>query len=234
VQPVAGATTAPKIWDLHGNPIANPELAKPGVPAGPDRVFVTSQPGGSPTVHVVRGGREQSFSSTNRTLADQEKRGYITSQPDGNTLSVGELRGKRVLDLAAGTEGRTVRDLRKLGVNAQGMDIALEEAAKQTGYLHRGDLATGVPVKGQFDVAYEFYGGLAYGLGKETGPAFQNAIARLRPGGTLYLAPLSESARKTLQPFVEELVKRGGKLKKSNIYPPGDEIWRIVTPTAGS
>jgi hypothetical protein len=148
-------------------------------------------------------------------------------------LSVKELQGKRVLDLAAGSEGRTVRNLREMNIDAHGMDIALGESAKQTGYLHRGDLATAVPVKGQFDIAFEFYGGLAYGLGNETGPAFRNAVSSVRPGGTLYLAPLSENARKILQPFVDELVKQGGKVTKSNIGPPGDEIWRIVTPASG-
>lgn len=232
--PTPTPVQTPGAWDLKGNPLADPELAKPGVPGGPDRVFVVpGAAGNDPKVYVVRGGKEEWFSGTNRSLAQQEKRGFITTQSEGNTLSVEELKGKRVLDLAAGTEGRTVRDLRELNINAEGMDIALEEGAKQTGFLHRGDIATNIPVKGQFDVAYELYGGLAYGLGKETGTAFQNAISRIRPGGTLYLAPLSENARKMLQPFVDDLVKRGGKLTTSKTGPPGDEVWRITTP-AGS
>ena len=234
VSPKPNQIPAARAWDLHGKPLADPAFAKPGVPGGPDRVFVIPEPNGTAKVYVVRNGREEFFSSTDRTLAEQEKRGFITSKPEGNKLSVDELRGKRVLDLAAGTEGRTVRELRQLKIDVEGMDIALEESAKNTGFLHRGDIITGVPAKGQFDIAYEFYGGLAYGLGKDTKAAFQNAISRLRPGGTLYIAPLSENARKALKPFVDDLVKQGGQLKPTKIDPPGDEVWRIITPKGGA
>jgi SAM-dependent methyltransferase len=139
------------------------------------------------------------------------------------------LRGKRVLDLAAGTEGQTVRDLRKLGIDAQGMDIALSESARQTGYLERADIATTVPFKGQFDVAFELYGGFAYDLGEQTGAAFQNAISRVKPGGTLYLAPLAKNSRAALEPFVQELIKHGGSVKKTHFFGE-DEIWRITLP----
>ena len=119
-------------------------------------------------VRVVRHGRKQTFSGTNRTLAEQLKRGFLTEKAGTNVLSLEELRGKRVLDLAAGTQGQTVHDLRKLSIEAHGMDIALSEQAKQAGYLRRADLATRVPFKGQFDIAFEFFGGLGYGLGRHS------------------------------------------------------------------
>ena len=125
-----------------------------------------------------------------------------------------------------------MRELRELNIDVEGVDIALEESAKQTGYLHRGDIATNIPAKGKFDIAYELYGGLAYGLGKETGTAFQNAISRIRPGGTLYLAPLSENARKMLQPFVDELVNRGGNVGLPEVRLVGVNLcgWKPFTP----
>jgi SAM-dependent methyltransferase len=183
-----------QVYDLRGNPIPQQEFGTPGVPGGPDRVFIVPAQGdNAPQVYVVRGEKEQWFSATNRTLEQQQKRGFITSKSESELLSVEELQGKRVLDLAAGTEGQTVRDLRALGIAAQGMDIALSESARQTGYLERADIATTVPFKGQFDIAFELFGGLAYDLGEHTGAAFQNAISRVKPGGTLYLAPLPTS-----------------------------------------
>lgn len=217
-----------EVYDLHGNPIPQQELGTPGVPGGPDRVFIVPGEHG-PSVHVVRGGREQSFQATNRTLKEQQKRGYIASEPESDLLSVEELRGKRVLDLAAGTEGQTVRDLRELGIDAHGMDIALSESARQTGYLKRADIATTVPFEGKFDVGFELYGGLAYDLGEQTGAAFDNAVSRIKPGGTLYLAPLAKNAQAALKPFVEKLVARGGSLKKTP-FSREDEIWRLTLP----
>jgi hypothetical protein len=38
---------------------------------------------------------------------------------------------------------------------------------------------------GKFDVAYELYGDLAYGLGNQTEEAFDNVASRLKPGGAL-------------------------------------------------
>jgi hypothetical protein len=219
---------ASEVYDLHGNPISQQELGTPGVPGGPDRVFIVPGEHG-PSVHVVRGGREQSFQATNRTLKEQQKRGYIASEPESDLLSVEELRGKRVLDLAAGTEGQTVRDLRELGIDAHGMDIALSERARQTGYLKRADIATTVPFEGKFDVGFELYGGLAYDLGEQTGAAFDNAVSRIKPGGTLYLAPLAKNAQAALKPFVEKLVARGGSLKKTP-FSREDEIWRLTLP----
>jgi hypothetical protein len=219
-----------QLYDLRGNPIPHQEFGIPGVPGGPDRVFVVpGERGDDPKVYVVRGGREEWFKATNRTLEQQQKRGFIASEPGSDLLSVEELRGKRVLDLAAGTEGQTVRDLRKLGIDAQGMDIALSESARQTGYLERADIATTVPFKGQFDVAFELYGGLAYSLGEQTGAAFQNAISQIKPGGTLYLAPLAKNSRAALEPFVQELIKHGGSVKKTHFFGE-DEIWRITLP----
>jgi hypothetical protein len=223
-----------QVYDLRGNPIAQQEYGIPGVPGGPDRVFVVpGERGDDPQVYVVRSGREEWFKATNRTLEQQQKRGFIASEPGSDLLSVEELRGKRVLDLAAGTEGQTVHDLRKLGIDAQGMDIALSESARQTGYLERADIATTVPFKGQFDVAFELYGGLAYDLGEQTGAAFQNAISQIKPGGTLYLAPLAKNSRAALEPFVQELVKRGGSVKKTHFFGE-DEIWRITVPVRSS
>jgi SAM-dependent methyltransferase len=181
----------------------------------------------------VRGGKEESFAATNRTLEQQQERGYIASESGSDVLSVEELKGKRVLDLAAGTKGQTVLDLRKLGIDAHGMDIALSESARQTGYLERADIATTVPFKGQFDIAFELYGGLSYGLGEQTGAAFQNAISRVRPGGTLYLGPLAENSQAALRPFVDELVERGGSLKKKTFHGK-DEFWRITAPPKAS
>jgi len=177
----------------------------------------------------VRGGKEEVFSETNRTVAEQQKRGFLSEKPSSNVLSLEELRGKKVLDLAAGTQGQTVRDLRKLNIEANGMDIALSEQAAQAGHLRRADLATTVPFKGQFDIAFELYGGLSYGLGKQTGPAFRNAVSQLRPGGTLYLSPLSKNAQADLLPFVEEVVRRGGKLTRTTFHGE-DEVWRLVMP----
>jgi SAM-dependent methyltransferase len=177
---------------------------------------------------VVRGGKVQTFSETNRTLAEQQKRGYLTDRAGSNVLSLEEMQGKKVLDLAAGTKGRTVQELRERKIDASGMDIALSEKAAQTGSLRRGDLATAVPFKEKFDIVYEIYGGLSYGMGQQTGAAFQNAISRLKPGGTLYLAPLSTNAQTALLPFVEEVVKRGGKLIRSKFH--ADEVWRVVMP----
>jgi len=223
-----------QVYDLRGNPIPQQEFGIPGVPGGPDRVFVVpGGPGDDPKVYVVRGGTEQWFKATNRTLEQQQKRGFIASEPDSDLLSVEELRGKRVLDLAAGTEGQTVLDLMNLGIDAHGMDIALSESARQTGYLERADIATTVPFKGQFDVAFELYGGLAYALGEHTGAAFQNAISRVKPGGTLYLAPLAKNAQAALEPFVQELVARGGSVKKRHFHGE-DEIWRITLPAQSS
>ena len=245
VQPTPGGKAAPEptptqsspvrqVYDLRGNPIPQQEFGTPGVPGGPDRVFIVPAQGdNAPQVHVVRGGKEQSFTATNRTLEQQQKRGFIASEPESDLLSVEELQGKRVLDLAAGTEGQTVRDLRELGIDAQGMDIALSESARQTGYLERADIATTVPFKGQFDIAFELFGGLAYDLGEHTGAAFQNAISRVKPGGTLYLAPLAKNAQAALRPYVEDLVARGGSVKKTP-YSLEDEIWRITLPPQSS
>ena len=178
----------------------------------------------------MRHGRKETFAQTNRTLAEQLKRGFLKKEAGTNVLSLEELRGKKVLDLAAGTEGRTVQDLREVGIEAHGMDIALKEAA-QTSYLRPADLVAEVPFKGEFDVAFELYGAFCYGLGKNTGQAFQNVVSRLRPGGTLYLAPLAKKAQSDLLPFVEEIVKRGGKWTPTkNDW--GDEIWRLVMPAA--
>jgi hypothetical protein len=245
VQPTPGGKAAPEptptqsspvrqVYDLRGNPIPQQEFGTPGVPGGPDRVFIVPAQGdNAPQVYVVRGGKEQSFSATNRTLEQQKKRGFIASESESELLSVEELQGKRVLDLAAGTEGQTVRDFRELGIDAQGMDIALSESARQTGYLERADIATTVPFKGQFDIAFELFWGLAYDLGEHTGAAFQNAISRVKPGGTLYLAPLAKNAQAALRPYVEELVARGGSVKKTP-YSLEDEIWRITLPPQSS
>ncbi len=217
-------------WDLSGRPL--PAGNRPaGATGGPDRVFVTPGQGGRPgTVHVVRGGRETSFAETNRTLAEQVKRGYLAETPGGVRLSIEELKGKRVLDLAAGTQGQTVRDLRAQKIDAYGMDIALSEEAAKTGYLGRSDLATGIPIKGDFDVEFELYGGLSYGLGPNTAAAFRNAVSRLRPGGTLYLGPLDKSAQQTLRPLVQGIVEQGGKLVEAT-YHGEDQVWRITMPT---
>jgi hypothetical protein len=228
----AGRSNSPEVYDLQGNPLPQKEFGKPGVPGGPDRVIVVPNQKGAPeTVYVVRGGKEVSFAATNRTLEEQQGRGYMALEPGGNLLSVEELQGKRVLDLAAGTEGLTVRELRNLNakIDAYGMDIALSESARQTGYLQRADVATAVPFEGQFDVAFELYGGFAYGLGEGTGPAFQNAISKVKPGGTLYLAPLSENSQAALQPFVDKLVAHGGSVRKTSFHGV-DQIWRITVP----
>ncbi len=64
--------------------------------------------------HGARGadGKESEFAETNRTLKQQLDRGFLSDKPKGNLLSLDELKGKKVLDLAAGTQGKTVRDLR--------------------------------------------------------------------------------------------------------------------------
>jgi hypothetical protein len=197
---------------------------------GKARVSVTSHPTSEELgIQVVRHGRKESFSQTNRTLAEQLKRGFLTEEAGTDTLSLEELRGKRVLDLAAGTQGKTVQDLRELNIDAHGMDIALSKDVKQP-YLRRADVAAKVPFQGQFDVAFEFYGGLCYGLGKQTGQAFRNVVSRLRPGGILYLAPLTKNAQTELLPFVEEIVKQGGKWTRSSFFT--DEAWRVVMPLA--
>jgi hypothetical protein len=222
--PPAGGIVA---YDMSGNPIPQSELPDPTAPGGPDRVFVTpGQNGGPGTVHVVRDGKESQFAETNRTLKQQLDRGFLSDKPKGNLLSLDELKGKKVLDLAAGTQGKTVRDLRDMGIDASGMDIALSEQAKDTDYLRRADLGTTVPFDEKFDVAFELYGGLSYGLGDQTGKAFDNVVSRLKPGGTLYLVPLDKKAQEQLLPLVEKL---GGKLTRSR-YHGDDEVWRIVMP----
>ncbi len=140
-----------------------------------------------------------------------------------------KLKGKKVLDLAAGTQGKTVRELRDLGIDASGMDIALSDEAKNTGFLRRGDLGTKVPFQEKFDVVFELYGGLAYGLGDKTGQAFDNAVSRLNPGGTLYLVPLDKGAQDQLLPLVKAIEDRGGKLVRTKFH-GDDEMWRVVMP----
>ena len=227
-----GPTAGPPVggvvaYDLHGKPIPSSELPDPTASGGPDRVFVTpGQNGGPGTVHVVRDGKESTFAETNRTLKQQLDRGFLSEKAKGNLLSLDELKGKKVLDLAAGTQGQTVRDLRDRGIDAYGMDIALSDQAKDTDHLRRADLGTTVPFDQKFDVAFELYGGLSYGLGDQTGKAFENVVSRLKPGGTLYLVPLDKKAQEQLLPFVEKL---GGKLTRSP-YHGDDEVWRIVIP----
>lgn len=217
------------VWDLQGNAISPSRLPPSGSPAGPDRVYVVPGKGdASGQVNVVRGGTRETFAETNRTLAEQQKRGYLTDRAGSNVLSLEEMQGKKVIDLAAGTQGRTVQELRDRKIDASGMDIALSEKAAQSGALRRADLATTVPFTEKFDIAYEIYGGLSYGMGQLTGAAFQNAISRLKPGGTLYLAPLSTNAQTALLPFVQEVVKRGGKLTRTKFH--ADEVWRLVMP----
>jgi hypothetical protein len=192
--------------------------------------FGRPPPSGEPGIEVARHGRKETFSQTNRTLAEQLKRGLLKSEAGTNVLSLQELRGKRVLDLAAGTQGRTVQDLRQAGIEAHGMDIALKEAAHPS-YLRPADLVAEVPFEGEFDIAFELYGAFCYGLGKNTEKAFQNVISRLRPGGTLYIAPIAKNAQADLRRFFEEIVKRGGKWTRSeNEW--GDDIWRLVMPPA--
>ena len=232
VPPRSPTVSEPVVWDMHGNSIAPGQAAASGAAGGPDRVFVVpSKTGGAGQVHVVRGGREETFSETNRTLAEQQKRGFLAEKAGGNLLSLEEMKGKKVLDLAAGTQGQTVQELRKLQIDASGMDIALSEQARQAGPLRRADLATTVPFKGGFDIVYELYGGLCYGLGEQTGPALRNAVSQLRPGGTLYLVPLSKNAQASLLPFVKEIENRGGKLTRTPYYGE-DEVWRLVMPSA--
>jgi hypothetical protein len=110
------------------------------------------------------------------------------------------------------------------------MDIALSEEAAKTGYLGRSDLAKGIPFKGQFDVEFELYGGLAYVMNKsDTTAALRNAMSRIRPSGTLYLAPLDKKARDALLPLTESIGQRGGRLERF-AYHAEDEIWRLTLP----
>jgi hypothetical protein len=225
--PVQAMTPEVVNWDLEGNRIKDADAR--------NRVYVTpGKAGQAGQIHVVRNGVDKEFAETNRTLAEQQKRGFLQEKADGGRLSLEELKGKRVLDLAAGTQGTSVKELRERGIDAYGMDIALSEEAGKNQYLGRADLATKIPFKGQFDVVYELYGGLAYGLGKkETAAAFENAISRVEPGGTLYLAPLDGKAQSALQPFVESVEKNGGKLEKFPFH-AGDEIWRLTMPSQQS
>jgi len=227
-QPPGGGVVA---YDLRGNPIPPSQLSDPTAPGGPDRVFVTPGPnGGFGTVHVVRNGKETTFSETNRTLKEQLKRRFLSEQPNGDVLSIEELKGKKVLDLAAGTQGTTVQDLRDLGIDASGMDIAVSDKAEETGFLRRADLATTVPFDEKFDVAFELFGGLSYGLGENTAQAFDNVVSHLKPGGTLYLVPLDPGAQAQLLPLVQAIVARGGKLVRGPFHGQ-DEMWRIVMPS---
>jgi hypothetical protein len=65
-------------------------------------------------VHVVRHGRKETFSQTNRTLIQQLERGFLTEKAGTNVLSLEELRGKKVLDLAAGNAAAGNDDARAL------------------------------------------------------------------------------------------------------------------------
>jgi hypothetical protein len=62
----------------------------------------------------VRHGRKETFSQTNRTLIQQLERGFLTEKAGTNVLSLEELRGKKVLDLAAGNAAAGNDDARAL------------------------------------------------------------------------------------------------------------------------
>jgi hypothetical protein len=232
--PAVSRSIEPVVWDFRGRPLSKSQIpADPAEPGGPDRAFVVDN-----TVYVVRGGKVEQFSHVNRTLDQQVKSEYLT-WADSDRLSVKELQGKTVLDLAAGTDGQMVQDLRKLGIEAYGVDIALSERAAQSSFLKRSDLVTSVPFQQTFDVAYELFGALSYGkLDPDLAHlAFMNAYSRVKPGGTLYLGPLDETARKALTPAIRALEERGGRVVASDLRldakgnPVDDnKMWRIILP----
>ncbi|MCI0744227.1 MAG: DUF4157 domain-containing protein [Verrucomicrobia subdivision 3 bacterium] len=228
----AGVATGQRsVWNLQGEPIPDANLpVNLRERGGVDRVFVEPGPGGGRgNVVVVRRGELAEWAETNRALQEQIGRGYLTESPQGGLLSLEELRGQRVLDLAAGTRGQTVADLRARGIEAYGMDIALSDEALSR-FLRRSDIATQVPFTGQFDVAFELYGGLSYGLGPDAAAALRNATGAVRPGGTLYIGPLSTGVQRELEPLVASIVQRGGALNRRPYSV--DQIWRITLPPA--
>lgn len=221
-----------------GGPATPPPGAPPN-PPGAVQVYVTGAVEGRPSsgiVHVVRNGQEETFSRTNRTLAENMERGFLREER-GLRLSVEEMRGKRVLDVAAGTEGMTVQQLRERGIDAYGMDIALssqplrapsaetqaDTSRPVSDYLRQGDLAAGVPFSGQFDVIYELFGGIAYGLAQSHPEAVTNLLQRLAPGGMLYLAPLDLQQQNVLR----GIIPAAGFRIETAPFHGEDQIWRI-------
>jgi hypothetical protein len=87
------------------------------------------------SVVVVRAGHgSEHYMRTNRGV-DEYRYGF-----DARTM-----KGKRVLDLGTGN-GRFVRQARKLGVLAEGVDLVLTRAQKRSPYFHEVDATdTGLP-----------------------------------------------------------------------------------------
>lgn len=207
-----------------------------------NRVYVTDSVPGQPTsgtIHVVRNGEEATFARTNRTLMQNIGRGYLHEIAEGTIhLSVDEMRGKRVLDIAAGTEGFTVQQLRAMGIEAYGMDIALSATPESAPgalagaagtvppeqFLRAGDLASGIPFSGQFNIIYELYGGISYGLAQSHPEVVQTLLQHLAPGGILYLAPLDVRQQQVLANLIPATAFRIERVS----FHGEDQIWRVT------
>lgn len=220
---------------VAGNPPSGPVV----VPQG-ERIWVVGDANASysvsfdnDSIFVKRGTEIQEFSRTNRSLDQNIERGYVLASgakdPAGVKLGLDEMKGKKVLDLASGTDAATVQDLRRAGIDADGMDIALAPGKAGTG-LRQADITNGVPfADGNYDVVYEFFGGLSYGLGDQSPKALRSAIDKVKPGGFVYLSPVDAKALANMQPELDRLTAQGYKVLRSD-YGYGDSILRIVKP----
>jgi len=105
------------------------------------------------------------------------------------------LKGKTVLDAGCGGEGALVRDLRKDGVNAVGIDLQVRYAE----FLFERDIRDTGFKKNTFDVIFSIKSLLYYASGKAMDeaslPEFRNALDELAriviPNGLVILAPIN-------------------------------------------
>ncbi len=106
---------------------------------------------------LVGGGPEITFIQTNRSLEDLSGKGKTPmpfTYPE-RLLNVAKLRGLKVLDAPTG-KGQFVKDLRRLGIEAYGIDISFTEELKQTeqGVFNEGSIYK-LPYRTEsFDVVY--------------------------------------------------------------------------------
>lgn len=125
---------------------------------------------------------------TNRSLEDFRK------EAPKYLLSIEEMRGKKILDLAGGGEGRLVKDLRQHEIDAYGVDL-LTDSPNDREYLFKGD-AKKLPFKdNDFDLIYNAWSMFdALYMGRETSRdlvQILNEIHRvLRPGGRVRIMGL--------------------------------------------
>lgn len=129
------------------------------------------------------------WARTIRSWSDVLQDGFVQrdlkeSRQTANILSLENLRGKRVLDLGCG-RGDAVKDLIREGVNAEGVDVYLdEEQAKLPKIFHRGNATqTGLPSE-IYDVIFTSHSVFYYRAEPRVYSETANEAFRLlRPGG---------------------------------------------------